>query len=215
MVIDGFACGPLAANCWVVAIEAGGPCVVIDPGMAVIEPLHRMLAEHRLTPAAILLTHGHFDHSQGAADVAREYGVPVHVHPADRSQLRDPWTPVGLPVGTPIAGETRFIEPDDVRELGARPLPVAGLVLQVIEVPGHTPGSVAFGLRGHLFTGDFLFAGTVGRMDLPGGDEQAMRASLRREILPRPDSVELHPGHGASSTIGAERAGNPYLLSLR
>ncbi len=106
---------------------------------------------------------------------------------------------------------TDFREPADVLDLPAGPLRLAGLELAVAEVPGHTPGSVIIAVDGHLLTGEFHFAGTIGRMDFPGGSEDAMRASLRSEFACRDDADVVHPGHGESTTIGAERATNPYV----
>lgn len=227
MQVTGFPTGPLAANCWVVGAEdraerglrsgAGSDCVVIDPGMEVEAPLRGLLAEQDLHPVAVLLTHGHFDHAQGAAAL----GVPVYLHPADRPQLTDPWTPVGLPVGT--AGITPS-EPDDIREIeggagwdGSAPLPtlqLAGLDVTVHHAPGHTPGSLVYAIEDHLFTGDVLFAGTIGRTDFPGGDGEQMTASLAHLVASFGDDVEVHPGHGESTTIGQERQRNPYLVRL-
>jgi hydroxyacylglutathione hydrolase len=143
--------------------------------------------------------------------------VPAYVHPADRGQLTDPWSGLGLPRGTPLLGlETLTLaEPDDVRVLAdGDSLPLAGLKFAVRHAPGHTAGSVVFALDQNLFSGDVLFAGSIGRVDMPGGSMAQMTESLRNVILPMPDETVVHPGHGPSTTIGRERVTNPYLVDL-
>lgn len=220
MLVAGFPAGPPATNCYVVAPGVGEQCVVIDPGVDAVGQLDELLAEHRLHPVAVLLTHGHFDHTFSVLPVCDARDVPAFVHPADRHQVADPWSGIGAQPGTPLFGRLTFAEPTDLRELAdGQTLSLAGLELSVRLTPGHTPGSVVFGLSGResgadapvLFSGDTLFAGSIGRMDLPGGDETAMYESLRRVILPLDDATVVHPGHGPSTTIARERATNPYL----
>lgn len=220
MLVAGFPAGPPATNCYVVAPAAGERCVLIDPGIDAMGQLDELLAEHRLHPVAVLLTHGHVDHTFSVLPVCDARDVPAFVHPADRAQIADPWSGIGAQPGTPLFGQLTFAEPSDVRELAdGQILALAGLELSVRLTPGHTAGSVVFGLSGSepgaeapvLFSGDTLFAGAIGRMDLPGGDEMAMYDSLTRVILPLDDTTVVHPGHGPSTTIGRERAGNPYL----
>jgi len=171
---------------------------------------------------AVLLTHGHFDHTFSVLPVCQAREVPAYIHPADRGQLSDPWSGVGIAVGTPLFGMLTFAEPDDVRELAdGDTVSLAGLDFGVRHAPGHSAGSVVFGLTAPsaadsavLFSGDLLFAGSIGRVDLPGGSMAAMESSLRRVILPMADATRVHPGHGPSTTIERERATNPYLLGL-
>jgi hydroxyacylglutathione hydrolase len=206
-----------ATNCWVVAPGAGEQCVVLDPGIDVGAPLDDVIAEHRLQPVAVLLTHGHIDHTFSVVPVCQARDVPAYVHPADRGQLTDPWSGLGLPRGTPLLGlETLTLaEPDDVRVLAdGDSLPLAGLKFAVRHAPGHTAGSVVFALDQNLFSGDVLFAGSIGRVDMPGGSMAQMTESLRNVILPMPDETVVHPGHGPSTTIGRERVTNPYLVDL-
>jgi glyoxylase-like metal-dependent hydrolase (beta-lactamase superfamily II) len=191
-------------------------CVVIDPGYDADEALDDVLAEHRLHPVAVLLTHGHFDHTFAVVPVCEAHGIAAYIHPADRAQIADPWSGIGVPRGVPLLGRLQFSEPDDLRELSdGQTLPLAGLDLTVLLTPGHTPGSVVFGLSAPdepvLFSGDVLFAGSIGRVDLPGGSETDMFSSLARVILPLADETAVHPGHGPSTTIGRERRTNPYL----
>ncbi|HVQ94622.1 MAG TPA: MBL fold metallo-hydrolase [Mycobacteriales bacterium] len=218
MLVTGFPADLTDTNCYVVAPGPGEQCVVIDPGINVVDRLDDLLAEHRLHPVAVLLTHGHLDHTFSVLPVCDAREVPAYIHPADRAQLADPWSGIGLPRGAPIfgVGGLTFAEPADVRELAdGAVLPLAGLELTVRHAPGHTPGSVAFSLDGPdaplFFSGDLLFAGSIGRVDLPGGSEQAMMRSLARVVLPLPDPTEVLAGHGPGTTIGQERAGNPYL----
>lgn len=216
VLVAGFPAGPPGTNCWVVAPGPGQECVVVDPGIGAASPLDDLLARHRLQPVAVVLTHGHFDHTFSVVPVCGARDIPAYIHPADRHQIADPWSGIGAPAGTPLFGQLTFAEPDDVRELvDGEPLRLAGVELSVALAPGHTPGSVVFGLdttdEPLLFSGDLLFAGSIGRVDLPGGSEAAMMESLRRVVLPMDDATVVHPGHGESTTIGRERATNPFL----
>lgn len=214
VLIVGFPARELATNCWVVAPEGGRHGVVIDPGVGVADRVRATLRQHHLELAAVLLTHGHLDHTFDAAEICREYGVPAYLHPADRYQLTEPGRGLGVPAGTPLFGRTDFAEPEDVRDLtdGQR-LDLADLDIAVTGSPGHTPGSVLFGAPdGVCFSGDTLFAGSIGRMDLPGGSEETMARTLAEVVWPLPDDTVVHPGHGPSTTMATERATNPYLL---
>jgi hydroxyacylglutathione hydrolase len=219
LFITGFPSAVTATNCWVVALAAGEQCVVLDPGIGVGGQLDEIIAEHRLHPVAVLLSHGHFDHTFSVLPVCQARDVPAYIHPADRSQLADPWSGVGIPPGTPLFGNLTFAEPDDVRELAdGDKVTLAGLDFAVRHAPGHSPGEVVFGLAGAdeavLFSGDVLFAGSIGRVDLPGGSMPDMQRSLREVILPLEDATLVHPGHGPSTTIARERASNPYLREI-
>jgi glyoxylase-like metal-dependent hydrolase (beta-lactamase superfamily II) len=217
--IAGFPSDATATNCWVVAPNAGEQCVVIDPGIGVVKRLDDVIAENALHPVAVLLTHGHFDHTFSVLPVCQARDVPAFIHPRDRGQLSDPWSGLGLPVGTPLFGSLTFAEPDDVRELAdGEKVAIAGLDFAVRHAPGHSAGSVVFGLSGAddtvMFSGDVLFAGSIGRVDLPGGSMADMQRSLREVILPLDDVTVVHPGHGPSTTIARERATNPFLVDL-
>ncbi|GAA1775848.1 MBL fold metallo-hydrolase [Streptomonospora arabica] len=222
MFISAFPAGPLAANCYVVAAAAdrGAECVVVDPGQDAAGQLSSLLAEHGLAPAAVLLTHGHFDHVWSATEVARDHGVPVYVHAADRPLLTDPAKGLDPALAVQLSallGQAALEEPDDLRELtGGETLALAGLELKVEHVPGHTPGSVCYGLAPDgaepvLFTGDLLFAGSIGRTDFPGGDHGEIMRSLERVCRDWADGTDVRPGHGPQTTIARERATNPFL----
>ncbi|KEI44763.1 MBL fold metallo-hydrolase [Saccharopolyspora rectivirgula] len=220
MLVLGFPVGPLQANCYVLARGEGEPCVVIDPGQDAFPALAERLQQHRLTPEAVLLTHGHFDHVFSAGQVCLEHGVPAWIHPADRFMLADPAAALG-PMGRQLFGDGLAIEqPKEVHDLAdGMALELAGLQLDVSHTPGHTAGSVVFAARTEeggklLFSGDTLFAGGIGRTDLPGGDHRQILRSLSSKILPMDDDVVVLPGHGPSTSIGRERSGNPFLQDL-
>jgi hydroxyacylglutathione hydrolase len=222
VLVVGFPTGLFAANCYVVAPAPGEECVIVDPGQDVIGPLAAALREHKLKPAAVLLTHGHIDHMWSVVPVCGEHEIAAYVHPADRDRLDDPTRTLSadLVAALGVAGVT-FGEPADVRELSdGGVLDLAGLALTAAHMPGHTAGSVVFrsgagGPDGEpvAFTGDVLFAGSIGRSDQIGGDSDAMQQSLTR-LLSWPDETLVMPGHGGSTSIGRERQSNPFLREL-
>ena len=224
MLIAGFPAGSFAANCYLVAPAAGEECVIIDPGQDAASGVDEVVREHRLKPVAVILTHGHIDHIWSVAPVCGARDVPAFIHPADRDLLTDPARGFDLSVGRQLFGGLTLTEPDDVRELGdGAVLDLAGLSLTVEHAPGHTPGSVTFrtpvaepagAAEQVLFTGDLLFAGSIGRTDLPGGDYPTILDSLARVCLTLPDDTAVLPGHGPQTTIGRERAANPFLAEL-
>ncbi len=181
-------------------------------------PLRRILDENRLTPAAVLLTHGHIDHMWSAQKVGDTYGCPVFVHPEDRFMLADPIKGFGPRLGQ-IAFGALFREPKQVIELDrdGDKLDLGGITVVVDHTPGHTRGSVTFrvadaGSRGDVaFTGDTLFKQSVGRTDLPGGSGRDLLTSIIGKLLVLDDDTLVFPGHGESTTIGQERRTNPFL----
>ncbi|MBV9160205.1 MAG: MBL fold metallo-hydrolase [Pseudonocardiales bacterium] len=228
MLVAGFPAGSFQANCFVLAPEAGGPCVVVDPGEGSEQPLDELLRQHRLDPVAVLLTHGHFDHIFAVTPVCDGNDIPAWIHPEDRVLLSDPLRALSADarkfVGGLFGGRVQLREPRAVRALAdGASLELAGLTLIVDHTPGHTRGSVTFRSvagsgpgagRNLLLSGDTLFAGSIGRTDLPGGDHEQMLASLRDKILVLDDETAVLPGHGPSTTIGRERASNPFLHGL-
>ncbi|TKG64943.1 MBL fold metallo-hydrolase [Prauserella endophytica] len=214
MLVVGFPAGAFQANCYLLAADAGHGCVIVDPGEGAREGVDAALREYRLTPAAVLATHGHFDHVYSAAEIADAHGIPVWIRPEDRVLLSDPLKGLGPELAAAF-GSVSLTEPRDVRELGDGPLELAGLRITTGHTPGHTPGSAVFRLDsdegGQLaLTGDTLFAGSIGRTDLPGGDAREIASSLRT-LLTYPDDTVVLPGHGPTTTIGRERATNPFL----
>jgi len=218
--VTGFPAGAFAANCYLVAPAPGEECVIIDPGQDAERGIEELLDRYRLKPIAVLLTHGHIDHMWSVAPVCGAKGIPAYIHPDDREMLADPAKGLSADLKSLFGGRLQYSEPDDVAELAdGQRLEIAGVEITVNHAPGHTGGSVMFhGTHpqdGPLcFSGDVLFAGSIGRTDLPGGDEEAMWASLRDKVLPLPDETLVLPGHGPTTTIGRERASNPYLLAV-
>ena len=230
MLVAGFPAGAFAANCYVVASAPGTECVIIDPGQDAERGIDELLAEHRLKPAAVLLTHGHIDHVWSVAPVCGAKGIPAYIHPDDRALLSDPAKGFPLGTGQQLFGGLEFTEPDDVKELAdGMTLSLVGLEIVVNHAPGHTEGSVTFRLPldspitaqgkckidgGVFFSGDLLFAGSIGRTDLPGGDYPTILRSLARICLALPDETVVLSGHGPQTTIGTERRTNPFLTGL-
>lgn len=216
MFLASFPAGPWQTNCYVVAASEDSPLVVIDPGVQAMPAVQRFAETAGRGVAGVLLTHGHVDHVASAADVADHWGVGVWLHPAERELLTDAG-PV-LPSAV-LAAQFGVVlrEPAELHPLvDGESVQVGGLSFDVREAPGHRPGcallSVDDGEGGTwLFSGDVLFAGSIGRTDLPGGDWAAMESTLRDVVYPLPDEWVVWPGHGPSTTIGAERATNPFL----
>ena len=228
----GFPAAVAGTNCYVLAPGAGEECLIIDPGVGVTRQLAEILIEHRLRPAAVLLTHGHFDHVYCVTPVCDSAGVAAYLHGADRYRLKDPLSDVGPELiamfEQQFGQKADWQEPSDVLTLvDGQSLTIAGLDLRVLHAPGHTQGSVMFALPGvpdgiaaeaavstTVLTGDVLFAGSIGRTDLEGGDGAAMNRSLRDVVLPLADDALVLPGHGPATTMARERATNPYLQGL-
>ena len=230
MLIAGFPAGSFAANCYLVAAGPGEQCLIIDPGQDAEQGINEIVDRYRVQPAAVLLTHGHVDHIWSVAPVCGARNIPACIHPADRALLSDPasglW-PQAAQAASALLGGLTFTEPDDVIELAdGGTLQLAGVEVVVDHAPGHTPGSVTFRLPGAggsgsgagdpavLLSGDLLFAGSIGRTDLPGGDYATILDSLARVCLPLPDETVVLAGHGPQTTIGAERAANRFLAGL-
>ncbi|WP_432837071.1 MBL fold metallo-hydrolase [Dactylosporangium sp. CA-092794] len=219
MLVAGFPAEAFGTNCFVVAPAPGEQCVVIDPGIGVADRLDAVLAEHRLQPVAVLLTHGHLDHTFSVTPVCKARGITAYIHPDDGEMLADPAKGLSTDLTALFGGRLVWSEPDDVAPLDdGLVLKLAGLELTVDHAPGHTRGSVMFRTGSqaaageHLcFSGDVLFRDSIGRTDLPGGSMTQMLASLRDKVLTLPDETVVLPGHGEQTTIGRERARNPFL----
>lgn len=223
MLVAGFPAGSWGTNCYLVAPGKGQECVVIDPGQDAAAGVEDVVRENGLKPVAVILTHGHVDHIWSVVPVCGAHDVPAYIHPDDRDLLTDPGRALSPETRTAISGalfggRVEFSEPDDVRELtDGGVLEIAGLRFTVTHTPGHTTGSVTFGTDGSsddppvLFSGDLLFKDGVGRTDLPGGSYDELLRSLAKVTLPLPDETLVLSGHGAETTLGRERAGNPWL----
>lgn len=229
MLITGFPAGMFQTNCYIIAADEGSEALIVDPGQDAAAQVKQLLAEHNLTPTAVLLTHGHLDHTWSAADLCDEFSIPAYIHPADRPMLADPGLGLGRALGSVIDGVT-FREPEKVIEfVDGEAVELAGLRLSVDLAPGHTQGSVLLGLEVEVsaqdgaagasetipvcFSGDVLFAGSIGRSDLPGGDGQQLLDSIAAKLMPLPDHTQVLPGHGPQTSIGQERATNPFLTT--
>ena len=219
MLVAGFPAGSWATNCYVLATGPGEPCLIVDPGQESMAGVMDLVAEHRLAPAAVLLTHGHIDHVWSVAPVSVQFGIPAVIHADDRYRLADPAGSSMAAGRETLLAMTRnaleLTDPDDVQIVTDDDvLDIAGLSLRVRHAPGHTEGSVVFELSDTMVAGDVLFAGSIGRTDLPGGSHEQMLQSLTRVILTAPDDMRVLPGHGPETTIGIERASNPFLRAL-
>jgi glyoxylase-like metal-dependent hydrolase (beta-lactamase superfamily II) len=206
MQVRGLTVGPLQENCWVVA--NGDRAVVVDPG----EEADRIIAAlDGLTVEAILLTHTHFDHIGAVAPVARHTGAPVVCPQVEVPVMQDPMMYVPWPGFGPY-------EPHDPEQTitGGETLPLAGLAFDVIFTPGHSPGHVSFSLAEQrvLLSGDVLFEGSIGRTDLPGGDHATLLDSIAKLLAALPDDTRVLPGHMGETSLGRERAINPFLHEL-
>ena len=231
MLTVAFPAAAFATNCYVLATSPGEECVIVDPGIGVEDRIADILRQHRLRPAAVLLTHGHLDHVYSVTPVCGGQ-TAAYIHRDDRYRLVDPVRT--LEPGLVAMLEQQFgraaawTEPSNVVEVcdGER-LGLAGLDLEILHAPGHTEGSVMFrlptvpdglgsehDLTATVLSGDVLFAGSIGRTDLPGGDHAAMERSLRDVVLPLPDPTLVLTGHGPATTIGRERTTNPFLQNL-
>jgi hydroxyacylglutathione hydrolase len=208
VAVDRYPLGQLQTNCYVVrASRDATEAAVVDPGGDAAD-LRLQLARSGALCAAILITHGHFDHVGGVADLAEGTGAPVYMAEGERDLLERyaDFAPVGMP--------GRSYTPDHLLE-GGEVIDVAGLSFECVAIPGHSPAHVAYYTDGALFSGDLLFAGSVGRVDLPGADWDTLLESVRTLLDRYPLETVVYPGHGAQTTLGAELARNPFLAELR
>ena len=205
MILETLCLGPLETNCYILAAADNSPALIIDPGDQV-RKINAVLERHHLKPAAVVNTHGHYDHI-GCDD---KFGVPVYVHIDDLPLLKDPGKNLSsvFSLGYAVKSEIKTVKEGDV-------IKEAGIALKVIHLPGHTPGGMGLLLEGSaekiLFSGDALFCGGVGRSDLAGGDGELLIRSIKEKLLVLDPETVIYPGHGPSSTIGQEKAHNEFL----
>jgi hydroxyacylglutathione hydrolase len=208
LVVDRYALGPLQTNCYVVRAERGAAeAVVVDPG-GDATTLRLELARTGAACAGILITHGHFDHLGGVADLAEGTGVDVWMPEGERELLER------FPEFAPLGAAGRAYVPDHLVS-GGETIELAGIAFDCVAVPGHSPAHVAYHAEGELFSGDLLFAGSVGRVDLPGADWETLLDSVRTLLERFPPETVVRPGHGPETTLGEELARNPFLAELR
>jgi hydroxyacylglutathione hydrolase len=208
LVVDRYELGPIGTNCYLVRAEAAAAeAVVVDPG-GDADLLLGELADRPTRCTAILITHGHWDHLGGVADLAEETGAPVYMAEDERVLLED------LNSFTPPGVQLRPYTPNVLLQ-GDETLELAGISFQTLRVPGHSPAHLAYYADGCLFSGDLVFAGSVGRTDLPGADWDTLVESIRTLADRFPPETVVYSGHGPETTLGAELARNPFLAELR
>jgi glyoxylase-like metal-dependent hydrolase (beta-lactamase superfamily II) len=216
LLIDSFAAPMFATNCWVLASGPGSECVVVDPGMPDVSlALEEIVQRHNLKPVAVIATHGHLDHTFSIQPIADGYDIPIYIHSEDRAYLSAPEKLLGAEFAATVA-EMNFVEPSQVRELrNNEVIDLVGLSFRAIHAPGHTRGSLMFEVSDQvLVSGDVLFAGSIGRTDLPTGSDKEMEETLRKKVIPLSDHLEVLPGHGPRTSMAREKKSNPYLTSL-
>lgn len=219
MLVTNFQAQAFGTNCWILATGKGRECVVIDPGMPNVLPeLESKLTEFSLNPVAIMVTHGHLDHTFSVQPICDGYEIPAMIHPLDRELLLHPELALSSEFVSQVSG-IAWKEPEKIVEISdGEEFNLVGLNFQALHAPGHTKGSLMFRVHDSsdeaLISGDVLFAGSIGRTDLPGGSWSEMQKSLKEKVLPLPDSLPVLPGHGPETKIGRERKYNQYLNSL-
>ena len=220
MLIDRVIAPYFETNCWILAPGSGQECIIVDPGMArpnLVNEIEQKVSDLKLKPVAVFITHGHLDHTFSVLPLTKQIPMRTFVTGADRFLLTDPMGALdrgGVSRQFLSAfGAEKFKEPDEIVELeDFSTFEVAGMQITSIFAPGHTKGSVIFTVDNQqLISGDVLFAGSIGRTDLPTGSATQMRKTLRDRILTLPDGLNVLPGHGGQTTIGIERVRNPYL----
>jgi glyoxylase-like metal-dependent hydrolase (beta-lactamase superfamily II) len=207
VILESFPVGPLQCNCTVLGDEAGGEAMVVDPGDNIPQIL-ALLARHKLTLKQIVVTHGHIDHVGGAVRLKRATGAPILLNQNDLPLLAMMHEQAGW-----LGLETPEVAPPDVSAEDGMVAGIAGHAAHVLHTPGHTQGSIClhFAQDNLLLAGDTLFAGSIGRTDLPGGDGRQILRSIHDRILTLPEHTRVVPGHGPATTIGEERESNPFL----
>ena len=217
MLVTSFVAPMFATNCWVIASGPGQECIIVDPGMPDIShEIEALVAEHGLKPVAALITHGHLDHTFSVKPLADGYGISTYIHTEDRELLLRPQAAHGAEFIKTLDA-MKFEEPNEVKNLRhGDQIELLDMKITAIHAPGHTRGSTMFTINDELLiTGDVLFAGSIGRTDLPSGSHEAMQKTLKTRVLPLNDDLRVLPGHGPETTIKFERKNNPYLKELR
>lgn len=216
MLVRSFVAPMFATNCWVIAAETRGECIIVDPGMTDISAeVELIVSEEGFKPVAALLTHGHLDHTFSVKPLADGYDIPAYIHSEDRRFIADPASIHGPQFADQLRGMS-FAEPVKVETLkDGSILDFLGMKIRAIHAPGHTRGSLMFLINDEtLLSGDVLFAGSIGRTDLPTGSASDMRNTLSKKVLTLDDGIRVLPGHGDETTIQYERKTNPYLKEL-
>jgi hydroxyacylglutathione hydrolase len=208
--VEGITGGPFQTNAYLIVDEATRRCAIVDPGWGADRVFPPLLDQNHLELESIICTHGHIDHVSGVAALQRVYpDVPVLIHENDEAMLGQGNVAAGNFLGLPYepAKPTGYLEE-------GKPVSVGGTTFNVIFVPGHCPGHVALFTDKTLISGDVIFADSIGRTDLPGGNYRELASSIVDKILPLGDEVTIYPGHGPTTTIGRERRSNPFVLQM-
>lgn len=205
MILETVCVGPMQVNCYLLACGIGAEVIIIDPGEDK-DKIGRVLNKHRLSPGLIINTHGHYDHI-GCDD---SFGAPVYIHGSDLKLLQDARLNLSGVFGVPYQVKSGIKTFKDKEIIG-----LDGIELEVLHIPGHTPGGAALLMKkpqdNILFSGDTLFCHGIGRSDLPGGDEGLLIRYIKEKLLSLPEETIVYPGHGSSTTIGEEKRNNPFL----
>lgn len=204
--INQYVVGMVQTNCYIVINQKNKECLIIDPG-ASAKQLAERIRKEELTPAAILLTHGHFDHVAAAASLAKEFDIKIYAHEADKDTLKDPNKNVSWMVNCKESYAADIYLKDE------QELMLADLRIKVLHTPGHTTGGCCYYLPEEdvVFTGDTLFAGSVGRTDFPGGSMSQIVRSIQEKLMVLPAETLCYPGHNDVTDIETEKMENPYL----
>ncbi|MFZ2445263.1 MAG: MBL fold metallo-hydrolase [Syntrophobacteraceae bacterium] len=214
MILEHLTVGVLQTNCYLLGDEKSGQAMLIDPG-GEGERLSDRVRDRGLTLTAILNTHAHFDHILAAWTVKARMGGEIYLHPKDQANFLQ----VIFGLASRFAPEIRPVSPAQIdRKLAeGDELLLGDIRIAVIETPGHSPGHVSFYLKdqGMIFSGDTIFAGSIGRTDFPGGSREQLLASVRTKIFPLPDGTAIFPGHGPRTSVGSEKRNNPFFLHNR
>ncbi|APF17474.1 beta-lactamase domain protein [Caldithrix abyssi DSM 13497] len=200
--------GPFEVNCYIVVDEESNRCFLIDPGDEP-EKIIKAIEEHHLTPTRVINTHNHIDHARHLYEIKQQFKIPFYIHEADLpllEALKEQALFFGLNCSS-VPEVDGFLEDGEEFEFGNQSV-------KILHTPGHSPGSVSVYLDGHVFVGDVLFKGSIGRTDLYGGNYNVLLESIKNKLLTLPEATVVHAGHGEDTTIGDEKRNNPFLRTM-